>query len=119
MVALNGKPVDQWYDVLEVLRAHAGKPISMEVAGRSGRRTLEVTSRGQSTIEGLDGKPRQVGRVGIAVKLDFRVGAPGSSARRLAEGWNADGRRVHPDRADGPRSVQRPDLAARRSADRS
>jgi regulator of sigma E protease len=87
IVALNGRPVTQWYDVLEVLQDNGGKPISMDVAGTTGRRTLEVRPEVE-TIEGLDGKPRQVGRVGISVKLDFRSEPLGIGAA-LVEGWNA------------------------------
>jgi regulator of sigma E protease len=87
IVALNGRPIGQWYDVLEVLQANRGKPISMEVAGSTGRRTLEVRPEVE-TIEGLDGKPQQVGRVGISVKLDVRAEPLGIGAA-LVEGWNA------------------------------
>jgi regulator of sigma E protease len=87
IVALNGQPVEQWYDVLEVLQTNGGKPISMEVAGPSGRRTLEVRPEVE-TVEGLDGKPRQVGRIGISVQLDFRSEPLGIGAA-LVEGWNA------------------------------
>jgi len=87
IVALNGKPVEQWYDVLEVLQSNGGKPISMGVAGPSGRRTLEARPEVE-TIEGLDGKPRQVGRVGISVQLDFSSEPLGIGAA-LVEGWNA------------------------------
>jgi regulator of sigma E protease len=87
IVALNGKPIEQWYDVLEVLQANGGEPISMEVVGSTGRRTLEVRPE-VDTVEGLDGKPRRMGRVGIAVKLDFRSEPLGIGAA-LVEGWNA------------------------------
>jgi regulator of sigma E protease len=87
IVSLNGQPVEQWYDVLEVLQSNGGKPTSMAVAGPTGRRTLEVRPEVE-TIEGLDGKPRQVGRVGISVKLDFSSEPLGIGAA-LVEGWNA------------------------------
>ncbi|HUQ16070.1 MAG TPA: RIP metalloprotease RseP [Gemmatimonadales bacterium] len=87
IVALNGRPIGQWYDVLEVLQHNGDKPISMEVAGATGRRTLDVRPEVE-TIQGLDGKPRQVGRVGISVKLDFQSEALGIGAA-LVEGWNA------------------------------
>jgi regulator of sigma E protease len=87
IVALNGQPIGQWYDVLEVLQNNGAKPISMEVAGATGRRTFEVRPDVE-TIQGLDGKPRQVGRVGIGVKLDFHSEPLGIGAA-LVEGWNA------------------------------
>ena len=87
IVALNGRPVDQWYDVLEVLQENTGTPIAMEVAGATGRRSLELRPDVE-TVEGLDGKPRQVGRVGISVRLDLRSEPLGLGAA-LVEGWNA------------------------------
>jgi regulator of sigma E protease len=86
IVALNGQPIGQWYDVLEVLQNNRGEAISMEVSGATGRRTLDVRPEVE-TIQGLDGKPRQVGRVGISVKLDFQSEPLGIGAA-LVEGWN-------------------------------
>ena len=87
IVALNGRPVRQWYDVLEVLQENEGTPIGMEVGRAGGRRMLEVRPEVE-TVEGLDGKPRKVGRVGIAVSLDFRS-EPLALGAALVEGWKA------------------------------
>ncbi len=111
IVAINGKAIAQWYDVLEVLQGNGGTPLAIEVAGATGRRTLQVRPDVE-TVEGLDGKPRQVGRVGISVQLDFRsepLGVGRGAGRRLQR----HGGRVDPDRAHGPRALQRPDLPAR------
>jgi regulator of sigma E protease len=69
ILAIGDHPIAQWYDVLEVLQANTGTPLTMTVAGDSGRRTLDLQPEVE-TIEGLDGKPRKVGRVGISVALD-------------------------------------------------
>jgi regulator of sigma E protease len=87
IVALNGRRILQWYDVLEVLQDNKGETLSMELAGPIGRRTIEVRPEVETT-QGLDGKPRQVGRVGISVQLDFRS-EPLSIGAALVEGWNA------------------------------
>jgi regulator of sigma E protease len=87
IVALNGRRIRQWYDVLEVLQDNRGEAISMELAGPTGRRTIDVRPEVETT-QGLDGKPRQVGRVGISVQLDFRSEPLGIGAA-LVEGWNA------------------------------
>jgi regulator of sigma E protease len=87
IVALNGQRVRQWYDVLEVLQDNRGEAISMELSGPTGRRTIDVRPEVETT-QGLDGKPRQVGRVGISVQLDFRSEPLGVGAA-LVEGWNA------------------------------
>ncbi len=87
IVAINGKPIAQWYDVLELLQANSGTPLAIEVAGTTGRRTLQVRPDVE-TVEGLDGKPRKVGRVGISVQLDLRAEPLGIGAA-LVEGFNA------------------------------
>ncbi len=53
----------------------------------TGRRTVNLTPEVQ-TIEGLDGKPQKVGRVGISVKLDVRS-EPLGPVDALEEGWTA------------------------------
>jgi regulator of sigma E protease len=87
IVAIDARPIGQWYDVLEVLQDNTGQPIAMTVAGPGGRRTVDLQPEVQ-TVEGLDGKPRQVGRVGISVKLDLRS-EPLGPGEALVEGWNA------------------------------
>jgi regulator of sigma E protease len=87
IVALNGQPIGQWYDVLEVLQNNRGEAISMELAGAAGRRTINVRPEVE-TVQGIDGKPRQVGRVGISVKLGFQSEPLGIGAA-VVEGWNA------------------------------
>jgi regulator of sigma E protease len=86
IVAIDGRAIGQWYDVLEVLQQNQGEPIGLEVGRATGRRTFDVTPEVE-TVEGLDRKPRQVGRVGISVMLDFRSEPLGLGAA-LAEGWN-------------------------------
>jgi regulator of sigma E protease len=87
IVAINARPIGQWYDVLEVLQENDGREIAMTVSGAAGRRTLNIKPEVQ-TVEGLDGKPRQVGRVGISVKLDL-LAEPLGPGEALVEGWNA------------------------------
>ena len=87
IVAIDGRPVAQWYDVLDVLQANTGTPVSVTVGRAAGRSTMEIQPEVE-TVEGLDGEPRQVGRVGIAVKLDTRS-EPLSLAAAVAEGWTA------------------------------
>ena len=87
IVGLNGQPIGQWYDVLAGLQRNTGEPISMEIGNSTGRRTVNLTPEVQ-TIEGLDGKPQKVGRVGISVKLDVRS-EPLGPVDALKEGWTA------------------------------
>ncbi len=86
IVAINGRPIDQWYDLLETLQSSAGAALTLELA-HGDRRTVEVKPEAE-TVKGLDGKSRQVGRIGIAVKLDYqshRLGFLGS----IVEGGRA------------------------------
>jgi regulator of sigma E protease len=87
IVQMGSRRIAQWYDVLEVLQDNGRQPIVMTVGRPGGRRTLTVQPEVQ-TVEGLDGKPREVGRVGISVKLDHRSESL-SLGEGLVEGWKA------------------------------
>jgi regulator of sigma E protease len=87
IVSIGDRPIAQWYDVLEVLQANTGTPIAMTLAGPGGRRTVDVKPEVQ-TVEGLDGKPRKVGRVGISVRLQTRSESVGIG-EAFVEGWKA------------------------------
>jgi regulator of sigma E protease len=87
IVTLDGRPVGQWYDLLEALQENAGQPVSLTVGRPRGRRSVVVKPEVE-TVEGLDGKPRKVGRIGISVQLDLRS-EPLGPGEALVEGWNA------------------------------
>ncbi len=70
VVSVNGKPVQQWYDLLEVILASPGKNVSMTVA-RSGQRADIQLRPYLDSLAGVDGKPRPVGRIGVMVAADF------------------------------------------------
>jgi len=86
IVAINGRAVTQWYDLLETLQASAGKTLRLELA-HGDRRTVEVKPEAE-TIKGVDGKSREVGRIGVAVALNFRSERLGLGAA-LVEGGRA------------------------------
>jgi regulator of sigma E protease len=71
IVAVNGKPVQQWYDLIELLQSSAGQPISVTVARAGGRRTMNLRPYLDS-MPGPDGKRQAVGRIGVAVETGFR-----------------------------------------------
>jgi regulator of sigma E protease len=87
IVAINGRPIDQWYDVLETLQVGAGKTMRLELAGEDGRRSVEVTPEAES-IRGPDGRQRQVGRIGVALATDYRSEPLGIGAA-VVEGGRA------------------------------
>jgi regulator of sigma E protease len=64
IVAVNGQAVSQRYDVLAIMDTSAGRPVTLTVA-RGGRLLeLPMTASSERGV-GLDGKPREVGRIGI------------------------------------------------------
>jgi len=64
IVAVNGQSVTQRYDVLAIMDTSPGKPVTMAVM-RDGRRLdLSMKALAEQGIA-LDGKTRQVGRIGI------------------------------------------------------
>ncbi len=86
IVALDGKPLAQWYDLLETLQASAGKTLELELA-RGERRRVEVSPETES-VRGPDGKMREVGRIGVAVGASFRSEPLGIGAA-IVEGGQA------------------------------
>jgi regulator of sigma E protease len=86
IVAVNGKPVEQWYDLLELLQASPGQPLQLEVARGGERVEMTVTSYVDS-IAGSDGKQRAVGRIGVAVGTGF-ISEPLTLGQAVREGWN-------------------------------
>ena len=85
IVAVNGRRMAQWYDVLEVLQASAGKELSLELA--HGPRHLIVRVRPYvDSIPGPDGHPVAVGRIGVAVGGDYRFERL-SLGEAAVEGW--------------------------------
>jgi regulator of sigma E protease len=70
IVAVNGRPVRQWYDLLELLQSSAGKSLKIEVARGSQRLSFDIRPY-LDTIPGPNGKPRPVGRIGVAVGTGF------------------------------------------------
>jgi regulator of sigma E protease len=87
ILAVNGRPVQQWYDLLELLQSSAGQPLKVEVA-RAGQRLSFGMTPYVDSIPGPDGKPRAVGRIGVAVGTGF-LSEPLSLGQAIAEGGRA------------------------------
>ena len=66
VVAINGRPVQQWYDLVEVVQESANRNITMTVSRRGDRVNLSLRPYLDS-IPGPDGKLRPVGRMGATV----------------------------------------------------
>jgi regulator of sigma E protease len=70
IVAVNGRRVEQWYDLLELLQSSPGRDLTIDVA----RGTQHLSFKLQpyvDTIPGPDGKPRAVGRIGVGVGTEL------------------------------------------------
>jgi len=87
ILSVDGTPLAQWYDLLQVLRQDPGRQLSFRVARASGPVTLLVTPT-VDTLTDTDGKSRPVGRIGIAVETDFRSESL-TLAQACVEGWKS------------------------------
>jgi len=85
ITGVNGQPVSQWYDLLELLQKNGARPIEITVARADGRRDLRITPYVDSII-GPDGKRQAIGRIGVAVAGDFRS-EPLTLVESMKEGW--------------------------------
>jgi regulator of sigma E protease len=88
VVAVNGRPIRQWYDLLDVVQRSAGRSLTISVA-RGADHILPFTLKPfLDTIPGPDGKPRPVGRIGAAVATDV-VTQTLTLGEAIGEGANA------------------------------
>ncbi len=85
IVALNGAPVGQWYDLLKDLQEGQGREVTLEVARAGGHRKFSIRPY-VDTVPGPDGTPRAVGRIGIGVANEIRYEKLTLGAG-IAEGW--------------------------------
>lgn len=70
VVAVNGQPIAQWYDLVSVIESNAGKPLALELGSSAGRRTVDVTPAATKVPDGKG--TREVGKVGAGPKIDAR-----------------------------------------------
>ncbi len=87
ITAIAGRPVTQWYDLVELLQRSGGRPIAVEVA-RGGRRVSYDITPYVDSITGPGGKTQAVGRIGVAVAGDFRSESL-NLGEAVVEGWNS------------------------------
>jgi regulator of sigma E protease len=87
VVAVNGRRVRQWYDLLETLQASPGQNLTLEVL-RGGQRMSFNVRPYLDSIPGPDGKPRAVGRIGVAVGTGF-ISEKLSLGQAIVEGGRA------------------------------
>ena len=93
IVAINGKPIKRWDEVVELVRAHPGKTLNVEVK-RDGKVLPPVAVTPSTVQEG----GRDVGKIGAAPLIDrsmmsglttvVRYGAVESLARAFDKTWD-------------------------------
>jgi regulator of sigma E protease len=67
IVAIGGAPITRWSELLDRVSAAPGTPLTFEVVGAAGRRTLTIRPESTSVREPGDTAARTVGRIGAAV----------------------------------------------------
>jgi regulator of sigma E protease len=87
VVAVNGRQVGQWYDVLEQVQSGVGHTLALTVSRNGERREVQMQPY-TDTVPGLDGKPKPIGRIGIAVANDF-ISQKLNLAEAIGEGRRA------------------------------
>jgi regulator of sigma E protease len=87
IVSIDGRPIHQWYDLLEIVQGSPGKPLTITVA-RGGRRKALTMRPYVDSIPGPDGKPRAVGRIGAAVGANL-ISEKLGLGQAIAEGGRA------------------------------
>jgi regulator of sigma E protease len=70
IVAVDGKPVSQWYDLLERIQQSAGRDLAIVLARHGERVNLRVRPYLDSLLE-PNGKYKRIGRIGVAVGTGF------------------------------------------------
>jgi regulator of sigma E protease len=85
--AVDGRPVAQWYDLLDVLEKNGARPITLDVARAAGYERLRITPYIDS-VEGPNGSLQPIARIGVALGGDFRS-EPLTLGQAVVEGWHA------------------------------
>lgn len=91
IVAIDGRPVASWRQMVEIVSNSAGKPLTFEIVRDSGRRTFTLTPRGRSGVHPVTGEQSEnIGRIGAYapdVSTRVPVGFPAAIATGARETW--------------------------------
>lgn len=69
VVAIDGEPIESWYDMVQVIDKGVGRPLRLTVERAREQKEIELRPVEQTVPDGKGGE-RKVGRIGIGVKLD-------------------------------------------------
>ncbi len=87
MVAVDGEPIAQWWDLVARIEAAAGRELQVEVIGADGRRIVRVTPQAV-TETAPDGSSRTVGKIGLGSLLNLRSEEL-TLGQAIVAGWGA------------------------------
>lgn len=87
ITAIDGIAVRQWSDVVTILEASAGRPLTVTVVRGARMLDLAVTPDAEE-LKGADGTVRTVGRIGLGVRTAFRM-EPYTAGQAVVAGGQA------------------------------
>ena len=86
IVAIAGRPVRTWMEVLDRVGAAAGTPITLDYVRAGERRSLTVMPEPLAVTDPASGRSRRLGRIGAAPR-DVIGRDPLTFPQAVAEGW--------------------------------
>jgi regulator of sigma E protease len=87
ILEVNGRPIREWYELLDTVQASAGRTLTITVA-RDGQRRTATLRPYVDSIPAPDGKPRAVGRIGAGVRAES-ISENLTLGQAVVEGWRA------------------------------
>lgn len=87
VLAVNGDPIVQWYELVERIRESAGRELSLRVSGEAGVREVRVTPQAEQEPQ-AGGGTREVGKIGAGPRIALTT-RPYSLPQAFGAGWHA------------------------------
>lgn len=85
LLSIDGRPIDQWYDLQAALRDLRLQPVTITVSRAGERRELRATTD-TMTVPDTGGTTRTIGVLGVTNRLNVRV-EPYTLAEGIGAGW--------------------------------
>ncbi len=87
LVAIDGRPITQWWEVSPLIEPHVATPLVLELARGPRRLTLRMTTS-MERITDSSGVHREVGRIGVGPALPKSRIRPYTLGGAMVEGWH-------------------------------
>ena len=85
VVAIDGKPIARWDEVLEAVSAAPGKSVTFAVVRGIGQQTIVMTPEAQEIVTAT-GEKQVVGRIGVGVRQNV-IREPVTAGEAMRGGW--------------------------------